>query len=567
MKNEIIRVNQSVFRILEINGDKALVIDCLKVRVPTWVNKDKIDNMEITTEAELCKITNVSIPAANTLSIEQQKEIREKYASISLILPIIGDDLDRNDSISYISKMTSLSRKTIIRRLWTYLVYQNICAFLINKVKTRELTQDEKDFRYIINKYYLTKQKRTLANCYLYLLRERHSDENGKLRENYPSIHQFRHFWNKYKRVDSLYISREGRSAYDANYRPLLGRTTNVFTACGIGMVDSTTLDLYVLNPERKPVRPIFSACIDAYSTLCLGFSISFTGGNSNLLKLILNTNADKAEYCKSLGIDISVNEWNSKGIPHKIITDNGSDYTSQSFTSLTTLGIEIITNKSHSPQSKPQVEVFFRLMNELLKPYLFYDGFVDKNNADKNPKREAIFTLKDIEYILAKTIIFYNSGRIIKLPYGKENIRPFACALFADSIKENPHSFVETSDDMIKLLFLPRTVGKFTRFGLKVGKLFYRSLNFVNEYLNGSDNEVVAYSPDDCSKVFLIRDKFYEFTVVDKFFADKKVSEAEIAIEQLKRNKREHQKESIEAKISLGKELEDYSSKRRNRR
>ena len=56
-KNDLLKKEDSIIRVLEIKGDKALVIDCIKRTMPKWIGKDSIADYEQCTEKELIKIT------------------------------------------------------------------------------------------------------------------------------------------------------------------------------------------------------------------------------------------------------------------------------------------------------------------------------------------------------------------------------------------------------------------------------------------------------------------------------------------------------------------------------
>ena len=73
-----------------------------------------------------------------------------------------------------------------------------------------------------------------------------------------------------------------GRGEYERNYRPLLGEGVREFCpSIGYGMVDSTTCDIYLVDDNGELLgRPIMTACVDAYSSMCLGYSIGFEGGS-----------------------------------------------------------------------------------------------------------------------------------------------------------------------------------------------------------------------------------------------------------------------------------------------
>ena len=84
--------------------------------------------------------------------------------------------------------------------------------------------------------------------AYRYMLKEKYCDENGALVEEYSSFHQFRYFYSKYKKMQSVYISREGMKKYKRDYRPLLGdRISEYASHVGIGEIDSTICDIHLV--------------------------------------------------------------------------------------------------------------------------------------------------------------------------------------------------------------------------------------------------------------------------------------------------------------------------------
>ena len=545
-KNDIIVHNSQVYRVLETKDDKALVIDCKHFRVPFWIDSQKLDRFETITQEELCNINSVKLPLLECLTIKEKKSVQDKFSRIAALLPVVGNDQDRNDMLNYLSEKYLISRKTLLRHLYTYLVYQDICSFAIDYHKETKLTVDEKNFRYILNKYFYARAKPTLTHCYTLLIRERYTDSEGKIIDGAPSFSKFKYYYYKSRKLDSYYISREGRSEYDRNIRPLLGRSRNVFNTVGYGMVDSTILDIYILDTDYKPRRPVMSAMVDAYSSLCLGFSIGFEGGDKLLRRMILNVNY---KY----------------GIPQTIISDNGSDYTGSCFTNLTELGVQIMTNKTHSPHMKSIVERLFGQIQELIKPHLLYQGVVGKNNYPEKPKENSIITLNDLETILTKAIEFYNSKRKIILPFCKKNIKPYAETLFEESLLECPNAFVKASDDLIRVIMLPRTKARFTRQGLRVGKLLYRAYNYVDDFLLAKREVAVAYNPENVSKVWVIDDNYAEFELIESFFANKTLNEVNLAIDERNSGSHLYDKDSLESRIKLGKEIEEILNARKN--
>lgn len=149
----------------------------------------------------------------------------------------IENDIQRAEAIKRIVDDKNLCKQTVRNYLCLYLAFQSVSALVPEQRGTyqKELTDDEKIFRWAINKYYFTAHKNSLKTCYTYMLKERYCDADGKLIEDYPSFNQYRYYFSKYKKMQTLYISRNGKKDYQRNHRPLLGdRITEYASHVGI---------------------------------------------------------------------------------------------------------------------------------------------------------------------------------------------------------------------------------------------------------------------------------------------------------------------------------------------
>ena len=71
----------------------------------------------------------------------------------------------------------------------------------------------------------------------------------------------------------------------------------------------------------------ILTACVDAYSGMCCGYSLSWEGGVYSLRNLMINVIADKVEWCRRFGIGIKEANWNCNQLPATLVTDMGAEY------------------------------------------------------------------------------------------------------------------------------------------------------------------------------------------------------------------------------------------------
>ena len=127
------------------------------------------------------------------------------------------------------------------------------------KVVDVKLTQDEKNMRWALNKFFYTTQKQSLHTAYTLMLKEKYCDSMGVLPKEYPFFYQFRYFYRKTRKMQNYYISRNGLTHYQRNNRPLLGDGVQEFAPIvGVGMLDATICDIYLVNEAGSLVgRPI----------------------------------------------------------------------------------------------------------------------------------------------------------------------------------------------------------------------------------------------------------------------------------------------------------------------
>ena len=372
--NDLFWYNGTVYRVLEIGIGKMLLIDCIKQTMPIWIPTDAITKYTTIPLEELLSVTKKVIPFIESLSQEQMKVMHQRFTMIAPILSYVTNEHMRNILISDISERHNVTKQTVRKYLCLYLAYPNITVLAPSSKKpTKALTTDEKNFRWALNKYYYTRYKHSLRTTYLYMLKDKYTDASGSLIGNHPTFRQFQYFYSKHKKLQTYYISRDGLTNYQRNHRPLLGDGIREFAPnVGVGMLDSTVCDIYLVNDCGEVVgRPILAACIDAYSGLCMGHYLGWEGGLYSLRSLMLNVISDKVAHCKNLGISITTDEWNCSELPATLVTDMGSEYKSESFEQLTELGVSVVNLNPYRPDLKSVVEKFFDCIQSLYKPLL----------------------------------------------------------------------------------------------------------------------------------------------------------------------------------------------------
>ncbi len=303
-KHDLLRSGDNIIRVLDVQQESVLVIDCVKQTMPVWMESAWLESHTVCSNEELFEITGIRLMDADALDADQRKVMHERYTMIAPIVSLISDDKIRPKLICSIAEECKVSRQTVRKYLCLYLSYLDLAVLAPKKRQNeRELTQDEKNIRWALNKYFHTTKKQSLMTAYTMMLKEEYCDALGVLAEKYPSFYQFRYFYRKTRKMQNFYISRNGLKNYQRNNRPLTGEGVREFAlSVGVGMLDATVCDIYLVNDAGSLVgRPILTACIDAYSSLCCGYSLSWEGG------VCVETALSSQEALQASGLDWNV--------------------------------------------------------------------------------------------------------------------------------------------------------------------------------------------------------------------------------------------------------------------
>ncbi len=567
-KNDLLKFDDTIIRVLDVQEETTLIIDCMKRTMPKWITTATLSDYVGCSELELLNNTGMVLLEMEMLDAEGRRFVYEHFTLIAGILPFVGDKKLRNHLIQTIAEEKNVSKRTIGNYLCLYLVYQNISAFAPKpKPEDKPLSKDEKNMRWALNKYFYNQKKNSLPTAYTMMLKERYCDVAGVLLPEYPSIHQFRYFEKRYRKQQNFYISRNGLKDYQKNHRPLLGDGVQEFAPnIGKGMLDATVCDIYLVDDSGNLVgRPILTACIDAYSGLCCGYSLSWEGGTYSLRGLLLNVISDKVEHCKDFGINIKKSDWDCDRLPATLVTDMGSEYISYNFEQIAELGVTLINLPAYRPELKGTVEKFFDLVQSYYKPHLKGKGVIEPDFQERGShdyRKDACLTLRQFEIILIRCIIFYNTKRVLdNFPYSSDmiqaNTQPYCKDIWNYGCKQLGADLISITKEQLILTLFPRTQGKFTRQGLKANGLRYKHDNYTERFLKGG-NVTVTYNPEDVSCVWLLENGNYiRFVLIESRFKGKNLLEVQMIQNGKKNIVKGVEEENLQAQIELVNHIE----------
>ena len=555
-----------IFRILELKDDKLFIVHCNKKQMPLWMGIKEMVDYQKYELSELNKATEQDAVA----------KIHQRFTMISEILPVISCESERNLMIANASDRYGVSKQTLRSYLWRYLVYQdkNALAPVIKGKKVAQLSKDEKNMRWSLNKFYYTSHKCSMQYAYQMMLKEKYCDGDGKLMDSYPSFHQLRYFYRKTRKLENQYISRYGLKYYQRNLRPCVGESVQSFASAPgtAGMFDSTICNIFLLDESKINIvgRPILTLCVDGFSGLILGYYLSWEGGVYSLRELLCNIVSDKSEHCNKFGISVSVKEWPSR-LPGCFVTDKGREYTSQTFSQLAELGLTIVDLPSYRPELKSSVERAFQGLDDLMKPHLQGRGYIEADFQERGAqdyRKLASLNLNEFETILLRCIIFYNSKRVLKdYPYTEQmiadKVKPHPCDIWTWGVHNLLGcNFINVNKSQLLLTLLPRAKGRFSRFGLTTNKLRYHNPDYKEKYLKGGET-VVAYNPEDISYVFTIENgKYVRFALIETRYEGKSLSNVDDLKKEQKILVKAAMEEKLQAEIDLARYIQIITSR-----
>ena len=235
--NKYIKSGDNVFRILLETKEMVLLLRCGGNNLPKWERTSTLVDSEVEKQPILPEREYTTMDYAMAQS---------HFNMIADVLVVIDDKKARSQMIEKLAADFGISRPTICKYINLYLTYDCKEALLpqVKEKAAKDLTLDEKNIRWALNKYYYTTEKHSLTFAYKQMIKERYY-ENGELKLPFPSFYKFRYYYRKHNKKSNEIISRYGTSYYRRNERPLLGEGVQQFAkGIGTGMVDSTICDI-----------------------------------------------------------------------------------------------------------------------------------------------------------------------------------------------------------------------------------------------------------------------------------------------------------------------------------
>ena len=183
--------------------------------------------------------------------------------------------------------------------------------------------------------------------------------------------------------------------------------------------MDATQADIYLVSRhDRSKVigRPYIYLAVDTATQLITGIYVGLECDESAVMLCLANAAQNKVEYCREYGIEIDSSQWPSRGLPHEIITDKGSEFFGSRMQELCQkYGVEIQSLPPFRPDGKGLVEKSFDLIQQRYKPLLRGKGVIEPDAQERwsvDYRSQSVLTLDEFTKIVIHCVLYINSGR-----------------------------------------------------------------------------------------------------------------------------------------------------------
>ena len=162
-KNDLVQLtNGDVFRILDFQDARILAINCRKKTMPQFFPVCYFEN------AEILEYIPAEFPPMEALSPAEQRIVHKRFTMIAAPLSAVNHPTERSRLIASSAMQFEISKQSIRTFLCTYLIYQDIAALAPKRRLKKELTQNQKNMRWALNKFFYNRNQDSLPTAYDY---------------------------------------------------------------------------------------------------------------------------------------------------------------------------------------------------------------------------------------------------------------------------------------------------------------------------------------------------------------------------------------------------------------
>jgi len=460
--------------------------------------------------------------------------------------------------------------------------------------------KDKQIMRVSVKRFYQNDHELSLASAYNSMLRafytqgvhvDAHERETPVLPHDgsYPSLRQFRYWYEKESDIRKTIIARRGKIAYAKDHRPVLRTSTAEVLGPGSRyQIDATIADVYLvsrLDPSKIVGRPVLYFIVDVFSRMIVGIYVGLEGPSwITAMMAIANAAEDKVEYCKRFGIEIASEDWPSCYLPNAIIGDRGEMVGRGVDNLVNNFGVRVENTPPYRPDWKGIVEKYFHTMQAKFRPHT--PGYVKpdfQQRGARDYRLDATFNLEDFTKMVVEIVINHNLTNELANYDASEFLIPTEVPLVPIDLWNwgiiNRSGRLKSHDSAdVRLSLLPRESASVTEFGIEFHKCLYgcdsalQGRWFEKARMNGRWKISVSYDPRCMDTIYLNHHESSSFEACNllersRQFSGQSLWEIEEALAAQKDAKANRQQRRLQSQIALDHRLEGYKKDALNRR
>lgn len=302
--------------------------------------------------------------------------------------------------------------------------------------------------------------------------------------EELPSFTQFKYWYHKSSQLSQTLIARSGQRQFNLHHRAVGGDSTAMaFGPGSLYQIDATIADVYLvssLNRNWIIGRPTLYLVIDVFSRLITGFVVTLEPPSWLGAMLSLeNATANKVEFCRLYGIEISETEWPSHHLPEAILADRGELEGYNANNLVESLSIKICNTPPYRADLKGIIERSFRYFNDEIIHWLPGNCSHADVPGQRDYRLDGVLTLQEFRHLMILFILNHNQERRLD-EYNfeefmiQENVAPYPVDLWHWGVENRVGSLHWQSPQIIRLNLLPSESASVTRNGIYFKKLHY---------------------------------------------------------------------------------------------
>jgi putative transposase len=339
--------------------------------------------------------------------------------------------------------------------------------------------------------------------------------------EELPTPEQFRYFYQS-RYAKTLVVEKQHSAVkFAKDIRPL--KSTSTAETFGPGhryQIDATIADVYLLSEhDRSRIvgRPVIYIVQDVFSRMVVGLYIGFEGPSwVSAMIALAHIVEDKVAYCQRFGIEISEDDWPTKGLPAVILADKGEINGTKVEKFAEAFGVHIENASARRGDAKGIVERAFKTVQDEFKPYTpgVVEAVMSTKRGGHDYRQDATLNLPEFTRIILACVLYHNTDKGLE-GYDRTEDMPTDLPLIPIELwrwgVSNLTGRLRTApEQLVQINLMPHFEATVSELGVNLFNCFYTCPELIKAgWLHRSgtkrpDKVLVAYDPRTADHIYI---------------------------------------------------------------